>query len=179
MAKLSNRGLHGFISLRILITCAIAVPLCFIAYLFLLVFAVPPLLNSGSAIPTYTGFYIQYLGRVGKVSNLRCFTNGFSGDSYEYYCRFKMNSSNIRQFARNLRLESGKLVADYECDPSNIDSDSPPDIASYPERGWWKPEELEEGGRVQCYSKQFPTLDEIEVVYSPVSQIAYIRHSDY
>jgi len=90
-----------------------------------------------------------------------------------------MNSSNIRQFARNLRLESGKLVADYECDPSLIDIDSPPNLASYLERGWWKPSELEVGGQVQCYSKQFPTLDVIEVVYSPVSQIAYIRHSDY
>ena len=189
MAKLSNQGLRGFFSLRLLVACATAVPLCFIAYIVLLVFAVPPLLNSGSAIPTYAGFYIQYLGRSGKVSNLRCFTNGLSVDGYGYYCRFKMNSSNIRQFARNLRLESGKLVAsnlrvesgtlvaDYECDQSFYNIDSPLDISSYPERGWWKPLELEEGGQVQCYSKVSNYV--IEVVYSPVSQIAYIRHSDY
>jgi len=178
MAKLSNQGLRGFISIRLLIACAIAVPLCFIAYIVLFVFAVPPLLNSGSAIPTYAGFYIQYLGRIGRVSNLRCFSNGLSGDGYGYYCRFKMNSSNIRQFARGMRLEPGKLAMDnYECDPLDIDADSPPDIDSYPERGWWKPSELEKRGQVQCYSKV--SNDVIEVAYSPVSQIVYIRHSDY
>lgn len=167
MAKLSP---------RLLIACAVAVPLGFITYIVLFLFAVPHLLNSRSAIPTYTGFSIQYLGLIGKVSNLHCFTNGLSANGFRYYCRFKTRPSNIKPFARDMRLESGKLVyGANKCDPSDIGLNSALDIASYPE--WWKPSELEIGGQVQCYSTT--SNDTIELVYSPVSQIAYLRDSDY
>ncbi|MEP0873114.1 hypothetical protein NDA01_25455 [Trichocoleus desertorum AS-A10] len=154
--------------LRFLIVCAIVVPYCFIAYFSLLRFAVPRLLNTRSAIPTYLGFYTQYPNLVGKVSNLQCVTNGQDADyGYSYYCRFNGNASNIYQFIWEKQL----LAQDFE-ECSSIDA--PPNMGEYSPAPSWEPSDLEVGG--ECYvsgrlaSGQFIN-DEVFLLYSPTNQL--------
>ncbi|WP_206756158.1 hypothetical protein [Trichocoleus sp. FACHB-591] len=169
MAQLSRRLFS--IAPRLLLAGIIAGSYRFVAYTTLYMFAVPPLLNSGSAIPTYAGFYLWAPSLTGKVSNLQCVTRGEGPFNYGYYCRFKARPTDILQFVREKVLDSGGLAGNpdwiYGCNPAAIQS---------PEELWWKPSELGVGGQTRCYSTMGIWTDEL--AYSPVSQIAYIRSSD-
>lgn len=173
MAKLSRHLF--FIAPRLLIVCAIIIPYYFIAHSLLIAFAVPRLLNTHSVVPTYAGFYIQYPNLVGKVSNLQCVTNSRDRTAYAYshHCRFNVNSSNIEQFIR----ESQLLRQDEEC--YGMQS---PNVGEYPPTASWKPLDVLEGG--ECYiNSQFrgasgAFVDQLLLLYSPTSQIAYMQAND-
>jgi hypothetical protein len=141
-------------------------------YLALLIYAVVPrLLGSGSAFPTYLGFYLQYPSLVGKVSNLHCVTNNTNNaiDNYSYYCRFNVNSSNIKQFIRERQLPAQDFEA---C--GDIDINESTRVGQYSPTPTWEPSDLEVGG--QCYLREYNDL--LLLVYSPKNQLAYIQESD-
>jgi hypothetical protein len=160
---------------RLIFTLVLGIPFCYIVYLVIIILAVPKLLNSGSTIPTYTGFYIQYPNLFGEVSNLQCVTNSRSRADYAYshHCRFNVNLSNIEQFIR----ESQLLPQDEEC--YSMDA---PNVGEYRPTASWKPSDLQEGG--ECYaSGQFRVAsgafsDQVFLLYSPTSQLAYMQAND-
>lgn len=163
MAQLSKR--LSFLAPRLLIVCVIVIPCGFIAYVLLITFAAPRLLNTQSVVPTYAGFYLQYPNLVGKVSNLQCVTNSRDRTDYAYshHCRFNVNSSNIEQFIR----ESQLLNQDGEC--YSMDS---PNVGRYPPASW-EPSDVQEGG--ECYTRKH---DSMLLLYSPTNQLAYMQEND-
>ncbi|MBD1864790.1 MULTISPECIES: hypothetical protein [Trichocoleus] len=168
MTQLSRRLF--FIVPRLLI----ALPVCLIAYGYLLWYVVPRLLKSDNTLQTYIGFYLQYPSILGQASNLRCVTDGFDDalDRHDY-CRFNVKPFSVRLLVRAEGLKFGKLAhtSDNECDPSDIVE--PMAFEYSPSWYWWKPKELEADTRVQCYS-----IGTHELAYSPASQTAYMRDSD-
>lgn len=160
MARLSR---HSWLTNpRLLAACFVGLPLGFAAFLCLFWFAVPYLLDSNRVIPTYIGFYIQYPYLFRKVDNLHCQTNGQFIDGASYFCRFNIKSSNIKQFAREMKLASGN-------------SENCSLLHRYaPEADWWKPSGVDGG---QCYSRF--SGDYFTLLYSPTRQLAYINDSDY
>ncbi|MEP0874216.1 hypothetical protein NDA01_31475 [Trichocoleus desertorum AS-A10] len=172
MAQLSKRLF--FVAPRLLIGCAIVGSYCFHAYVLLIASAVPRLLNTRSAVPTYAGFYMQYPNLIGKVSNLQCVTNDRDRTAYSYshQCRFNVNSSNIEQFIRE-----SQLLPQDECY-----SVGAPHVGEYRPTASWEPSDVQEGG--ECYvnrefreaSKGF--VDELLLLYSPTSQLAYMQVHD-
>lgn len=169
MKQLSRRLLF------LLIGCAIVVPCGFIAYILLITFAAPRLLNTHSVVPTYAGFYLQYPSLVGKVSNLQCVTNSRDRTDYAYshHCRFNVNVSNIQQFIRKSKL----LSQDGEC--YGIDA---PHVGEYRLTASWEPSDVQEGGK--CYvNDQFrvapgSSVDQLLLLYSPTSHLAYMQAND-
>ncbi|MEP0872893.1 hypothetical protein NDA01_24045 [Trichocoleus desertorum AS-A10] len=163
-----------FTAPQLLIGCAIVAPCGFIAYVLLVAFAVPRLLNTHRVVPTYAGFYIQYPNLAGKVSNLQCVTNSLDRTAYAYshHCRFNVNLSNIEQFIR----ESQLLPQDGECANMNA-----PPAGRYPPASW-KPSDVQEGG--ECYiNNQYrgvpgAYVDRLLLLYSPTSQLAYMQAND-
>ncbi|MBD2099230.1 hypothetical protein H6F90_29640 [Trichocoleus sp. FACHB-591] len=173
MAQLSRH--LRWIAPRLLIAGTIAFPVYLITSGLLAYLTAPYLLNSGSAIPTHIGFYLWYPHLAGKVSDLRCFSNGKALDDYAYYCRFQLKSADVQQLIRKEELAVGQLDEE-ECESPYLAS--PPDtyLISSPHRRWWRPSKAELGEQAQCYSQRHTNTTEL--VYSPVSQIAYLRHSD-
>ncbi|MBD2099267.1 hypothetical protein H6F90_29830 [Trichocoleus sp. FACHB-591] len=159
-----------FIAPRLLI----ALPVCLIAYAYLLWYAVPRLLKSGNTIQTYIGFYIQHPSILGQASNLRCVTDGGLDaiDRYEYHCRFNVKPFSVRLLVWADGLKFGRLTyaSENECDPSDIVD--PMHFEYSPSWHWWKPGELEVDSGAQCYSSSTD-----ELAYSPASQTAYMRNS--
>jgi len=171
MAQLS-RYLFA-ISPRLLIDSVVAVPLLIVGYECFSLFVAPPLSNLGDTVQANIGFYFHNPNLVRKVSNLQCRDNGAPlGDYSYYYCRFKTNSSNIRQFVREKKLESGAANFPGECLPPYIDLPS-----SYT-KPWWRPSDLEGGGGEQCYFAKMLNGNTIELVYFATSQLAYMQETD-
>ncbi len=169
MVKPSPRLLNDcVIALRL---CFIPLPVCFIIYLVLVIYAVPRLLRSGIAFPTYFGFYLLYPSLGGKVSNLQCVTNNPNNglNNYSYYCRFNVNSSNIEQFVKERQLPAQDFKA---C--GDIDINVSTRVKQYSPTPKWKPSDLEVGG--QCYLREHSDL--LLLVYSPKNQLAYMQESD-
>ncbi|MBD2099266.1 hypothetical protein H6F90_29825 [Trichocoleus sp. FACHB-591] len=155
--------------IRLIFTFVVGVPFCYIVYLVIIVLAVPKLLSSSSTIPTYTGFYIQYPNLVGEVFNLQCVTNGQTDYAYSHYCRFNGSASNIYQFIGERQL----LAQDFK---ACLDIDVPPNVGEYPQTTSWKPSDLEEEG--ECYASGKFARDEVFLLYSPTSQLAYMQEND-
>ncbi|MBD1903854.1 hypothetical protein NDI44_27095 [Trichocoleus sp. DQ-A3] len=155
------------ISLRLLIACVIAFPLCFVGYLFLLIYAVPHLLRSDSAFLTYSGFYLQYPSLIAQVSNLQCVTNGQKyEDEHFYYCRFNVYSSNIERFIKERKL----LAQEFEaCE--NIDIFT--GLGQYSRKPTWGPSDLE--GEGKCYVRE--PNDRLLLIHSPENQLVYIQET--
>ncbi|MBD1903630.1 hypothetical protein NDI44_27560 [Trichocoleus sp. DQ-A3] len=163
------------LSLRLLTACVIAFPLCFYGYIALLIFAVPRLLGSGSAFPTYSGFYLQHPSLVGKASNLQCVNNNpnDASDGYSYYCRFNVNSSNIEQFIKEKKFVVRKFPED--CDSMNVAASG----GYYSPEPQWSGPELEVG-RV-CYAathNKYDNTSRTYLIYSPKNQLAYLKGTD-
>ncbi|MBD2094687.1 hypothetical protein H6F90_05925 [Trichocoleus sp. FACHB-591] len=173
MAQLSRR--LRWIAPRLLIAGTIAFPVYLITSGLLAYLTAPYLLNSESAIQTYMGFYFWHPNLAGKVSNLRCFTNGKALDDYAYYCRFQLKPADVQQLVRKEKLAVGQLDEEG-CEPPYLASPPGTYLNSFPQGRWWRPSKIELGEQAQCYSQRHTNTTEL--VYSPASQIAYLRHSD-
>ncbi|MBD2124576.1 hypothetical protein [Trichocoleus sp. FACHB-262] len=161
-----------YIAPRLLINSVVAISLLIVGYECFSLFVAPPLSNLSDAVQANIGFYLHNPNLVGKVSNLQCGDNGAPLTDYSYYCRFKTNSSNIGQFVKEKRLESGTANFPGECLPPYIDLPS-----SYT-KPWWRPSDLEGRGREQCYFTKMLNGNTIELVYFSTSQLAYMHEND-
>ena len=116
---------------------------CFVVWICLVLFGVPPLLNSARLIPTYVGFYIQYPNPslIGAVQNLRCRTNGLVADGFSYSCRFNVKPSNVEQFVRQMELSS--TTSNYCVQRLSERGQELSETSWFPSEDWWKPLDLE------------------------------------